>query len=145
VGLVVSCWLASAPATFADGVIIHDHFNGTTLANHQPDTNLPNAVWTVTGSGASLWNNQAWAAGADWAGILATIDSGVSDGAVAVDWNPSGDMPYGALVARATDAANYLIAYYWSGTLYLNRVASNGNLLLASTPIDDPGTTTHRL
>src|ERR1051325_9319973 len=130
----------------ADQVVIQDHFGGTTtLANHGPDINLPNAVWSVTGSGATLWNHMAWAAGADWSGILATIDSGVADGTIAVDWTPGGDMPYGAIVARATDAANYLIAYYWSGTLSLYRVASSGNLLLASAPLDEPVTTAHRL
>jgi hypothetical protein len=85
------------------------------------------------------------AGGADWAGILATIDSGVSDATIAVDWTPGGESAYGAVVARATDAANYIVAYYWSGTLYLYRIASSGNLLLAATPMPDPGYVTHRI
>jgi hypothetical protein len=86
-----------------------------------------------------------WAAGADWAGALATIDSGVADGTVAVDWTPGGDSPYGSVVARVADVANYIVAYYWGGTLYLYRIATTGNVLLASTAIDNPGTATHRL
>src|SRR5689334_20169016 len=132
-------------AAAADQIVVRDRFNGTTLANHAPDTNLPNGAWSVTGSGALLWGQRAWAAGADWAGILATIDAGVADGTVAVDWTPAGDMPYGAVIARATDAANYLVASYWSGTLSLSKVAAGGYTLLASTPIDDPGNATHRL
>jgi hypothetical protein len=128
----LSMLLLSAVAS-ADQIIVHDHFNGTSLAGHSPDTNLPGHVWSVTGSGATLWNQRAWAAGADWAGILATIDTGVADGTIALDWTPGGEAPYGAIVARATDAANYLIAYCWSGTLYLSRITSSGNTLLAST------------
>jgi hypothetical protein len=129
----------------ADQVVLRDQFAGATLAGHQPDINLPGHSWSVTGSGATLAGQRAWAAGADWAGILATIDSGVSDGTIAVDWTPGSESSYGAIVARATDAANYIAAYYWSGTLYLYRIASSGNLLLASTPIVDPGSVTHRL
>lgn len=145
--LVLTMTLALGMPAAASGqsTIVQDHFLGTTLANHAPDTNLPNHVWSVTGSGATLSGQRAWAAGADWAGILATIDAGVSDGTIAVDWTPGGETPYGAIVARATDAANYIVAYYWSGTLYLYRIASAGNVLLASTPIDDPGAMTHRL
>src|ERR1051325_6776086 len=133
------------PCAAADQVIVRDRFTGTTLSGHRPDTNLPDSAWSTTGSGSILWGQRAWAAGADWAGILATIDSRVADGTIAVDWTPGGDMPYGAVVARATDASNYLVAYYWSGTLSLSKVAAGGYTLLASTAIDDPGEATHRL
>src|SRR5262249_1967764 len=120
-------------------------FSGTMLANHVPDTSRPGAAWTTTGSGATLWGQRAWAAGADWAGIFATVDGGVADGTIAVDWTPGGTSPYGAVVVRATDAANYRVAVYWSGSLYLHRISAGGNALLGSTPVDDPGTATHRL
>jgi hypothetical protein len=129
----------------ADQVVVRDRFDGATLAGHLPDTNLPNSTWSATGSGATLWGQRAWAGGSDWAGILATIDSGVADGTVAVDWTPGAETPYGAVIARASDPANYLIAYYWSGALSLSRVTSNGQTLLASTPIADPGSAVHRM
>src|SRR4030095_663194 len=140
--LLFGCPPASA---VADGVIVQDRFSGTALAGHSPDTNVPGHVWTATGSGARLSGQRAWAAGADWAGILATIDAGVADATIAVDGTPGGEAPYGAIVARAADAANYIVSYYWSGTLYLYRIASSGHVLLASTPMGATGSSTHRL
>jgi hypothetical protein len=144
-GVAASIFLASQPAN-ADQVVVQDHFNGSGLASHVPNTNVPGHAWSTTGSGATLSGQRAWAAGGDWAGILATIDTGVSDGMILVDWTPGGgDMPYGSIVARATDAANYIVAYYFSNTLYLYRIASGGNVLLASTAMPDSGTSTHYL
>jgi hypothetical protein len=99
---------------------VHDSFTAadlTALSTHVPEVNLPVGLWRISGSGATVNANHARANGADWNPITATIDSGISNGIVGVDWTPGESQSAAALVARASDPNNYLTAVYWSRML----------------------------
>ena len=70
----------------------------------------------------------------------------MADGTVEVDWTPVDvETSAAAVVARMTDASNYLVAHYWSDSLWLYRVANGQYTWLGQAPVSDAGATTHHL
>src|ERR1051325_3896860 len=120
---IVTAWLISLSVTNASAQItmVHDTFtgaNGTSLASHTPDVNLPLTNWTIRTNGALVLNGNAVLStqGDGWTWpSWAAIQSNTCDGTIAVDWTPGAGMPYGprsGLIFRMSDANNYWYAGY---------------------------------
>ena len=115
--LVAAIGLASS-ATAQTGPVISDSFtgsNGTVLSNHAPDVSAGSA-WTLVGTPpAAVLNSGRLVPGLqDSSSFLnfASVDAGISDGIVGVDFTPSNagnavGYPMGGLLFRSSDSKNF--------------------------------------
>ena len=115
---------ASQPVTVAlPSPFVSDTFsgaNGTLLANHAPDLSATGARWTTSSSAVMLNAQRAVTNVRTFA--TATIDTGIADGTVSVDWTSSAWGGSGGLMFRGSDANNYWLASYSDPTCELDKV-----------------------
>src|SRR5215471_4384419 len=149
------CCLAATEAS-AQITMVYDTFtgaNGTSLAAHTPDTDLPLTNWTIRTNGTLvLSGNSAFSTQGDgWSWPpWAAIESNTCDGTIAVDWTPGAGMPYGpraGLIFRMSDSMNYWFAGYgFQGTaLALWKVVNGSPGLITSTSVPNPLDATHHV
>lgn len=100
--------------------LIDDNFtgtNGTNITSHTPNTNVPGNSWVKTGGTPAATldgsNSVTIASGAGSGQTQVTIDSGVSDAVVGVDWHCNSANPsIGGVIFRYTDSNNYMLFYH---------------------------------
>jgi len=136
-----------APLTTAyDTLWVYDSFtavDGTPAQGRAPDVTGTGATWHVWGTpGIEVRGTRFGTVGRGPATLeAATVETRAGDVAVGVDWVvPASGTPFGGIVVRATDAANYLLVRYWNGELCVLRqqngvwTASGAAVLVAATP-----------
>jgi fibronectin type III domain protein/HYDIN/CFA65/VesB family protein len=133
------------------GTIVQDLFggtNGTPLPAHVPDVAPVGAAWTFSGDGPlPALQNGAAAMTAGPGHTPLTIDAGVADVRVGVDYRVGTGAGMGGVVLRLTDASNFLVLETYSNQLQLYKRRAGAWTLLASAPLPAalmPGTV-HRL
>jgi uncharacterized protein DUF4038/collagenase-like protein with putative collagen-binding domain len=144
-------WLLILEATPSSGVtVISDTFagaNGTLLTAHMPDVDTPGVAWTMSGATPvpTIRNGVAGIAGGS-GHVQATLNSGIADIVMGVDYRVGGVPHLGALVFRLTDANNHLLLSEYADTINFFRRQNGVYTLLASQPIGAVAAgSTHRL
>jgi glucose/arabinose dehydrogenase len=133
------------------GLLVQDTFAGTlgtALPAHLPDVNLTGNLWTLNGGTpipTLMTNGVGVTAGSGH--LQATIDSGVADIVMGIDYRVGMGPGMGALVFRLTDADNFLLLETYLNALHLYRRQAGMWVFMASEPLPAtlvPGST-HRL
>ena len=133
------------------GMLVQDTFigtAGTALTAHQPDVNLTGNPWSLFGGPPTPTlsaNTVGVTAGAGH--LQATINSGVSDVTMGVDYRVGGGPGMGALVVRLTDANNFFVFETYLNTLYVYKRQGGTWIALGGQPLPSMlvAGTTHRL
>ena len=145
-------FMLTQPGTAAPGTVIHvaDTFtgaNGTAITAHSPDVYPAGVTWTATGSPTPTLSGGRIVAGAGSDVVLATVDAGVADVSLGVDWLVgTGPRAWGGLVLRVSDMNNQLRLRYSQGVLALIR-RQNGTVTVIGSqavPVLHPGSA-HRI
>jgi hypothetical protein len=141
---------AAAIYVVSDDLLIHDTFTGvpgTLLPVHAPDLNLTGGSWTVTaGSPMPMLSSGMVAIGSGSGHLQSTIDSGVADMAMRVDYHVGAGPGMGALAFRFTDVNNHLVLVTYLNQLQLYRRQAGSYMLLGSQPLAAfAAGSTHRL
>ena len=115
----------TTPAPF-ETIWVYDTFaavDGTNAQGRVPETTGTGADWQVWGApGAEIRNNQLRTTGAGPTLKAATVETAAPDVTLNVDWVvPASGTPFGGVVVRATDDANYILVRYWEGQLGIFR------------------------
>jgi hypothetical protein len=135
----------------APGLLVQDTFGGTSgtlLTAHLPDVNLTGNPWVLNGGSPPptlVTGGVGVTAGPGH--LQMTINGGVADIAMGIDYRVGGGPGMGALVFRLTDANNFLLLETYLNGLHLYRRQAGAWVFLASQPLPAtliPGTT-HRL
>ena len=131
-------------------LLVSDTFTGTAgtaLPSHTPDVNLTAQAWTVTGAPPTPALVSGRAGVAVGAGhVQATINSGVADIQMAIDYVVGTGPGMGGLAFRETDTNNLLVLLTYLNTVQLYRRQGGMWTLLASQPIAALAVgSTHRL
>ena len=137
----------TGPATTYDNFsvtlpLVYDTFSGpdeTPLTNHVPGVAASGLSWQVSATGSGTPGNPHLQGGeaaastnatAIW--VAGTVEGGTSDAIVGADYQvgPTG-VPWGGVIARATDGNNYLLGLAASDNLYLFRMEGGEWTMLA--------------
>ena len=105
------------PGFSCSGSIICDTFtdaNGTALASHTPDKDVPGNPWVQQSGSIQIQGNKAqWISGSG----IATINAGVSDVSdIEADMSPGNNLDICGMVLRFTDLNNYWLIELNSGS-----------------------------
>jgi hypothetical protein len=121
----------------ADGdLLVSDTFTGSgPLRSHSPDVNAIGAPWIVTGGPPTPTLSDGVVGlmpGGSWH-LQATIDTGVSDVRMAVDYRVGGNAhQLAGLAFRFADENNHLLLLYYDSALRFYRCEAGDYVLLAS-------------
>ena len=130
----------TASGTTAPGLLVQDTFTGTPgtlLTAHAPDVNVTGNAWTLNG-GAPTPTLVAGGGVGVTSGpghLQVTINSGVADIAMGIDYRVGAGPGMGALVFRLTDANNFLLLETYANALYLFKRQAGDWVPLASQPL----------
>jgi hypothetical protein len=134
------------------GLLVQDSFTGTagtTLTAHQADTNLTGNGWIVNGGSPipQLMTGRVGLTATGEGHLPATVNTGVSDIEMAVDYRVGSGPGMGALIVRLTDANNFIVLETYLNTLYFYKRQGGAWLALGSRalPTALAAGSTHRL
>ena len=142
--------LTQAGAPHGTVIRVADSFsgpNGTPITAHNPDIHPAAATWSVAGGATPALLDGRVVAGTGSDVALATVDAGVADISLGVDWLVgSGTRPWGGLVLRMSDVNNYLLLRYSQSSLDLIRRQGGTPTVIRSQaiPVLHPGSP-HRI
>jgi hypothetical protein len=121
------------------GLLVADTFAGsvgTPLTAHLPDVNLTGNPWTLNGGNPTPKLTAGGVGVTSGSGHLqVTINSGVADMVMGVDYRVGSGPGMGALVARLTDASNFFLLETYLNTLSLYKQQGGTWALLVSQPL----------
>jgi hypothetical protein len=140
----------SATSATASNVLVGDTFtgvDGALLSAHAPDVNGTAAGWVITGAAPAprLVGGTA-GVGSGGGHMQATLDAGVSDFRMAVDYRVGSGPQMGALAFRLQDADNHLLLLVYGNQLQFYYKQNGTYTLIASRPVASIAVgSTHRL
>jgi len=105
---------------------VYDTFtavDGTNAKGHVPETTGTGSDWQGWGApGSEIRTNELRTTATGQTFQEATVETAKSDATLNVDWTvPASGTPFGGLVVRATDDANYILVRFWQGQLGILR------------------------
>jgi hypothetical protein len=150
IGSTNSATAAITVGAATPGLLVQDTFTGsvgTLLTAHLADVNLTSNPWAVTGGPPTpTLTTSAVGVTAGSGHMQSTINSGVADIVMGVDYRVGSGAGMGALAVRLTDVNNYFVFETYLNTLNLYKRQGGTWIFLASQPLPAlaPGST-HRL
>jgi glucose/arabinose dehydrogenase len=124
------------------GLLVQDSFGGpvgTPLTTHAPDVNVTGSGWTLNGGAPMPMLTPGGVGVTSGTGHLqVTLDAGVTDIVMGVDYRVGSGPGMGALVFRLTDADRFLLLETYLNGLHVYRRQSGMWILLASAPLPAP-------
>ena len=142
---------ATVTVNLPTGLLIQDTFTGTLgslLTAHVPDVNVTGNPWVLNGGSPAPTLMTSGVGVTPGPGHLqVTINSGVADIAMGVDYRVGSGPGMGALVFRLSDPDNFLLLETYANTLYLYKRQVGAWVALASQalPASLVSGSTHRL
>ena len=138
-GASVNSNTATLTANPPSGLLVQDAFSGAAgslLTAHAPNINLTGTPWTLNGGAPTPTLVTGGVGVTPGPGHLqVTVNSGVADIAMAVDYRAGGGPGMGALAFRLTDANNFLLLETYQNVLYFYKQQGGFWVPLASQPL----------
>ena len=133
---------ATVTVNLPTGLLVQDTFSGTPgtlLTSHSPDVNVTGHPWTMNG-GAPTPTLVAGGVGVTPGPghLQVTIDSGVADVNMQVDYRDGNEPRLAALVFRLTNSDNFLLLETYASRLYLYKRQGGEWLELGSRALPPP-------